>query len=94
MKINYSKKAIQDIRNAIAYYEEFAPKSSLDFALSLRLILDNILQFPQMGRMIEGDNNREFPIKNWPFVIPYKIKDKEILVLRVFHTSRNPKSKI
>lgn len=93
MKINYSKKAKQDIKDVIAYYEGVAPRAALDFALSLRLTLDNIIQFPEAGRKLEDNINREFPMKNWPFVIPYKIKDKEIFVLRVFHTSRNPISK-
>ncbi len=33
---------------------------------------------------------RQVPLDRFPFVVVYAIRRKEIVVLRVFHTSREP----
>ena len=50
-------------------------------------IQSNPRQFP-----IIFDNFRKLVIKKFPFVIIYTEEDQEILVLAVFHTSKNPKT--
>jgi len=53
-------------------------------------IIDNPLQFPN-----KKYNSRECKVSDFPYLIVYKVYPKKqlILIISIFHTSRNPKKK-
>ena len=46
-----------------------------------------LIEQPIMGRPGRVHNTRELVIPDTPFIIPYRVKNKNIEILRVFHSA-------
>ena len=93
-KIVLYLKAQKELNDSYKWYEK--QKIGLGLKLinqvdeDLKSIASNPKFYPSKGR-----NYREFLMKNYPYLIVYKINEatKELLVSSIFHTKRNPKLK-
>lgn len=87
-----SKKATLEIEESITYYQEInkalANRFYIEVNENIEVIKRNPFIFP-----IKFDTFRETPLKIFPFVIVYEIIDNLIIIVDVFHTSRNPDNK-
>ena len=45
---------------------------------------------PHIGKSYLVDGFREIQVSKLPFVIPYKVIDNTIIIVRVFHTKQRP----
>lgn len=45
---------------------------------------------PQAGRPGRVFGARELVVERYPYLVPYRVRDGVIEILRVFHTSRRP----
>ena len=86
--------ADKEYHASIDWYEEKIPNLGLDFFNEIKSVLEIIKQNPYTFQL-KKFQNREAPVKTFPFVIIYKIhpKKKEVSILSIFHTSLNPKEK-
>ena len=50
--------------------------------------VQQLANHPSMGRAGRVFGTRELVITHYPYIVPYRIKDDAVEVLRVFHTSR------
>ncbi len=50
--------------------------------------VENLRQFPAMGRPGRVMGTRELVIPGTPYIVPYRIRDNDVEVLRVLHASR------
>lgn len=50
--------------------------------------IENLKSNPAMGRAGRVLRTRELIIPRYPYIVPYQVKDNNIYVLRVLHTSR------
>lgn len=50
--------------------------------------IDNISLFPTSGRLIDNQNHRIFVSP--PYKIVYRIQEKEIIILHIWDSRRNP----
>ncbi|MEO6150084.1 MAG: type II toxin-antitoxin system RelE/ParE family toxin [Mucilaginibacter sp.] len=86
-------KAQQEILSAWEWYEDKQPelgdRFKRELAKKIKSILDNPLQYPLKGRF------HEVKTDDFPYLIVFKIDEKrnQILIVSVFHTSRNPAKK-
>jgi plasmid stabilization system protein ParE len=53
---------------------------------SVALLIDN----PAMGRPGRVAGTRELVIPKTRYIVPYRVRESEIQILRIFHTSRKP----
>ncbi len=88
MQIRWTGLALYDL-------EDIADYISLDNPLIaekiVKIIWDTIQMLkphPNIGRPERVKDTRELIINGIPFVVPYRIKNNEIQILRVLHTSR------
>lgn len=51
------------------------------------ILLSNQPQLGRCGRMV---HTRELVIAGTPYIVPYRVRDNRIEVMRVFHSSRQP----
>jgi len=49
--------------------------------------VDLLLEHPGMGRQGRIHNTRELVVPKTPYIIPYRVINKNIEILRVFHSS-------
>lgn len=90
--VEFRKEALQDILEAISWYEFQVEGLGDEFFISLEnikhLIEQNPLQFPQKYKGI-----RKALISKFPYIIYYKTEEpNKVLVLAVLHMKRGPQS--
>ena len=75
VEIRWSLIASDDYDSIIKYYEKTAPKFAQNLAKKIMYIIDNLIQFPKMGRMVpelENEEIREIIYRN--FRIIYRLQ--------------------
>ena len=87
--------AEREYLDSVVWYEESLTGLGSRFVREIESALNTIEKNP-FAFQIKKLNFREAVVKHFPFVIVYRInaKKKEVYVLSVFHTSRNPQEKI
>lgn len=89
--LKLSKEALFDIEDIVLWYESKREGLSYDFELCLEIGLAEIVRNPLLFQKRYKSIKIRF-INRFPFGIHYIIKDNEVLILGVFHTSRSPKN--
>ncbi len=87
-EIRWSLIASDDYDSIIKYYEKTAPKFAQNLAKKIMYIIDNLIQFPKMGRMVpelENEEIREIIYRN--FRIIYRLKENLLEITRIIHGS-------
>jgi plasmid stabilization system protein ParE len=84
--------ALAEIAEAADYYEGKVPGLGRDFVEELDAAICRILQFPDAwGRLAE--NYRHCSLRRFPYAVIYtRCSPEEIIVVSVFHQSREPLS--
>lgn len=92
MKVRLTKAASADIRTIYDYLASESPLARMRFEERLEEIMVDIRDFPATGHQ---SNKSGVRIKNthpYPYLVFYRVKPSEVLVVRVRHGARNPKS--
>lgn len=90
MQIVWLKKALlnlDEIAEYIALDNSIAAIQMVNVIESQVNLLLTQLAIGRPGRVL---GTRELVITNMPYLVPYRIKNNTVEILRVFHTSRNP----
>ena len=75
--------------NATAWYESQRAGLGTSFATEVQKVLDTIANQPH-GYPIASGDVREAPVSRFPDCVYYRIKPNRIVVIAVFHSSRDP----
>ncbi|GLK88749.1 type II toxin-antitoxin system RelE/ParE family toxin [Pseudomonas turukhanskensis] len=90
MRIEWLRKALKNLDSEATYIAEHNPQAASDFVQAVMADVQRLAEFPSMGREGRLPGTREWPMVNHPFLIPYRVRDGRLQVLRVFHTRRQP----
>lgn len=74
---------------AAAWYEEQRLGLGSDFGAEVQQVLDTISAQPDRYPQVSGDV-REAPVARFPYCVYYRVRSGRVVVLAVFHTSRDP----
>lgn len=89
MIIIWSSAAIADLTQLRAHIENDNRAAAQRVALHIAHNVDTLLPAnPQIGRPGRVPGTRELVIPKTPFVVPYRIRNGAIEVLRVYHGAR------
>ena len=87
-KLDWSRLAIAD-RNAIFdYIEADSPTAAEEIDERIRVAVENLLRFSEMGRNGRIEETRELVIPRTPYIAVYQISHETIRILRVLHGAR------
>ena len=81
--------AQNDIQEVVDYYDEISQELADDFLNELDACMEEITKLPKAHQKRFGDIRAVF-LKRFSFGVFYKIYEKEVVVIAVLHTSRNP----
>lgn len=86
MQVRWTEQAIADIQSLRSYIERDKPQAAKKIVLRVISIVENdlVLQ-PGMGRPGRKPGSKELIITGTPYVIPYRIKDNWLEIIRVLH---------
>ncbi len=88
MKLIWTKQSIEDLIEARAFIEEHDSRAAAELAKRLLRAAERLLQNPNLGRKGRLSGTRELVVPKTPYLIPYRIHQNNIEVLRVFHGRR------
>ena len=85
----WSPEAIADLAALRAYIEQDDPGAAQRVAFHIIDTVETLLaDNPQLGRPGRVPGTRELVIPHTPFIVPYRVRNATIHVLRVFHAAR------
>ena len=93
MQVVWLKNALNNLDEIAEYISQ---ESSQAAQQVVNLIVEQVNQLaaqPAIGRPGRVVGTRELVISNTHYLVPYRIKNNQVEVLRVFHTSRRPPNK-
>ena len=88
MQVKWLKRALDNLEDEADYIAQDNPQSAQALVSHVFNSVDQLINFPNMGRAGRVFGTRELVIIGFPYIIPYRIKSDAIQILRVFHTSR------
>jgi addiction module RelE/StbE family toxin len=77
-----------DLIEVRKYIADNNPQAAQDVAKRIKTAVTHLSDQPPMGRMGRVEGTRELVISDLPYIIPYRVKNNVIQILRVMHTSR------
>ena len=82
--------AAAEFDEAIAGYEADREGLGREFRASIENHFQRIVENPGWFRKVRGEVRRLVVARRFPYVIHFRIEPDQIVILSVFHTSRNP----
>ena len=76
--------------DAVVWYEEEETGLGTKFRESVESTILSIKNNPFAYPVVEGSRNRRALIDRFPYIVVYSLETDLILIVSVFHTSRNP----
>jgi toxin ParE1/3/4 len=88
MRVKWLQKAIRSLDSAMEYIAQDDAETAKRISDYVHLQVKNLEKQPYKGRTGRIFGTRELVIGKYPFIVPYQVKNEEIQILRIFHTSR------
>ena len=88
-RLAFRRVARVEFDEAADWYERRQVGLGPRFVAAVQRVLDRITELPDFYPVVHGDV-REALVRRFPFCIYYREGADQILVLAVFHTSRDP----
>jgi len=90
--VKISSLAQKDLLESSEWYEEQTFGLGERFAEIIYGSINTIANDPLIYKKVKSDI-REFVVEQFPYLIIYEYKSDVVNIIRIFHTSRNPKLK-
>src|SRR5438552_3991218 len=74
---------------AAEWYDEQKPGLGSDFIVCVQDVLDRIAAMPRLHPVVY-ENVRRAVVKRFPYVVYYEAEADRVVIISVFHSSRNP----
>ena len=89
MKIRWLDLAVDDLADIADYIAQDNPGAANRVVSRLWSAVYSLAKQPEMGRPGRVYGTRELIVSNTPFIVPYRVVESEIHILRVLHGARN-----
>ncbi len=90
MRIRFSKRALDQIDDALGYVRERSPQGAAAIERRITELTTLILQYPRSGSRTRIPGVRRILLTPYPYLIDYFVGDDEIVVQRFRHAARHP----
>lgn len=87
MIIRWLEDAVDDLQSLRDYVAAENPIAANHIAKRILKVINLLREQPGIGRQGRVPNTRELIVANTPFIIPYRVKDNTIEILRVLHAA-------
>ena len=92
LKARFSERANKETTDAAVWYEERSKGLGNEFLNEVQKVVDVIEKHPKRYRNTK-DYYREALVKRFPYIIIYYFTPGILIIVSVFHASRDPKKK-
>jgi toxin ParE1/3/4 len=88
MRIKWVRLAWVDFEEAVSFIATDHPAAARKMARRIREAVRLLAEHPGAGRAGRVPGTRELVIGGTPYILPYRVKDNTVQILRVLHASR------
>ena len=89
MRLRWTRLADRDLDEIAEYIEADNPAAAVRVVLEIINQVETLLQeHPAIGRPGRVPGTRELVIRGLPYIVPYRVRDNELELLRILHTAR------
>jgi addiction module RelE/StbE family toxin len=90
MEVKWLNKALRNIDEAAEYISRDDPQAAIIVVQRIKESVNLLRESPSLGRPGRVDGTKELVIDKTSYIVPYRICDNKVEILRVFHTSKKP----
>jgi toxin ParE1/3/4 len=87
MEIRWTRKALENLESIAAYIARDNPQRAASFVGEIKEKTLLLRQFPALGRAGRLPGTRELVVHE-NYIIPYRVKDSTVQIIRVHHVAR------
>ncbi|AJF07564.1 toxin Y4kP [Geoalkalibacter subterraneus] len=88
MRIRWLRRAVRDLDAAEEFIAQDNPEAAAKIALTIVKAVSQLKDQPGAGRAGRVPGTRELVIAETPYIVPYRVKNDVVEILRVYHSSR------
>lgn len=88
MQVFWHRSTRDDLAAIRLYYNEIDPTITDNIIAEIFRITKHLATFPSLGRPGRVLDTHELPIKGTKFIIVYMVEKERLIILAVYHTSR------
>jgi addiction module RelE/StbE family toxin len=88
MRIKWLRTALINLGDEADYIAQENPRAAQEFVSQLMGSIEQLSELPNMGRAGRVFGTRELVISGYPYIVPYRVKNEMVEILRVLHTAR------
>ena len=88
MQLRWLRRALENLDDEAAFLAKDSPQIAAEFVRHLRDSAATLADHPNMGRAGRIAGTRELVITRFSYILPYRVRDCAVEILRVFHTAR------
>jgi len=88
VRVRWTTPAAKALLAIQEYIARDNPRAAFEVAQHIRVAVEQLRDHPKMGRAGRLRGTHELVIHGIPYIVPYRIKRKEIQILSVYHSTR------
>ena len=88
LKVRWLKRAVANLDAEAEYISRDSPAAAQRVVAAIEDAVELLARHPALGRPGRVEGTRELVIAGTPYVVPYRVHEDRVEVLRVFHAAR------
>jgi toxin ParE1/3/4 len=88
MEIIWRRAALNDLEAIREFIAQDDPAAAARVRAAIRAVVDPLANYPNLGRAGRVEGTRELIIAGFPYIVAYRVAEKQVRVLSIIHTSR------
>ena len=88
LKVRWLKRALANLEAEAEYISRDSHAAARAVVLAIEQAVRLLANHPAMGRAGRVAGTRELVVTGTPYIIPYRVREDRVEVLRVFHAAR------
>ncbi len=88
MRVRWLKRALLDLEATEVYIAQDDPHAAATVILRIIQAVSLLQEQPGLGRAGRVPGTKELLVPNTPYILPYRVKDEVVQILRVYHSAR------
>lgn len=88
MRVRWLRKALANLDEEADYIAADNPAAAGRLVLRILAEVELLRESPAMGRAGRVSGTRELIVAGTPYIVPYRVRDEVVEILRVFHGAR------
>ena len=88
MRVRWTKPAATALGKIQDYIANTNPRAAYGVVQRIRIAVGQLEAYPKVGRTGRVRGTYELIVHDLPYIVAYRIKNREVQILSVYHTSR------